>query len=39
LPELARIDSIIVQLFFHDVVQHSEPHIHAKYAEFAALGR
>jgi hypothetical protein len=37
MPELARIDNIIIRLFFHDTVQHHEPHIHAKYAEYAAV--
>jgi hypothetical protein len=37
MPELARIDSIIIRLFFHDTVQHHQPHIHAKYAEYAAV--
>ncbi|MDR1713092.1 MAG: DUF4160 domain-containing protein [Coriobacteriales bacterium] len=37
MPELASIDSLIVRLFFHDVVQRNEPHEHVKYAEFAAV--
>jgi hypothetical protein len=27
---------IIIQLFFFDTDKHKKPHIHARYAEFAA---
>lgn len=36
MPELSRFGGMIIYMLFHDIGQHSKPHVHVYYGEYEA---
>ncbi len=36
MPELCRLNGLVIVMLFNDTIQHNKPHIHAYYGEYEA---
>ena len=36
MPELCRLNGLVIVMLFNDTIQHNTPHIHAYYGEYEA---